>query len=88
MTEELFVEWKSESSIDVEAVEHSHAQHTTNKVEVWQMLLEIGKYGREEGENWLILDEIKYYNYCSLIMQLLLSKLTGLTAESGLICSV
>ena len=35
MTKELFVEWKSESAIDVEPVKHSHAQHTTNKVEVW-----------------------------------------------------
>ena len=40
MAEQLFVEGKSEAAIDVETVEHSHTQNTTNKVEIRQMLLE------------------------------------------------
>lgn len=39
MAKKLLVEGKSEPSIDVEAMKHSHAQHTTNKVKVRQMLL-------------------------------------------------
>ena len=33
-TEELLVEGKSETAVDVEAVKDSHTQHTTDKVEV------------------------------------------------------
>ena len=43
MTQQLFVEGKSEATINVETMEHSHTQHTTNKVEIGQMLLEIVK---------------------------------------------
>ena len=54
MTQQLFVEGKSEATINVETMEHSHTQHTTNKVEIGQMLLEIVKCmrvsKRERGE--------------------------------------
>ena len=39
VAKKLLVEGKSEASIDVEAMKHSHAQHTTNKVKIRQMLL-------------------------------------------------
>ncbi len=39
MSQQLLVEGESESTINVESMEHSHTQHTTNKVEIRQMLL-------------------------------------------------
>ena len=39
MTEKLFVEGKSETTIDVETMKHSHTKNTSNKVEIRQVLL-------------------------------------------------
>ena len=35
-----FVEWQSETSVDVHAMEHSQPKHTTHKVEIREMFLQ------------------------------------------------
>lgn len=40
-SQQLFVEGKSEASVDVVAVKHRHAHNATHKVEVGQVLLHI-----------------------------------------------
>lgn len=93
---QLFVKRQREASVDVVAVKHRHAHDAAHKVEVRQVFLQVTNSVYLDSDcicsnNITNDDEIELKSLTVLYIQIsqyVEIILTGLTAESGLICRV